>query len=86
MIQSIKEIKPDWYLIHLEGTRNYQLWNKWDLFELLLKETETDLNNPKPQMNIVDDELPISDTVLNIMVEELKKIKQKKNGIKNTTN
>ena len=73
MIQIIKEIQPDWFLIHLEGTRNYQIWNKWELFSLLLKETETDLNHPKPQTNLVDDDLPISETVLNIIVEELKK-------------
>jgi hypothetical protein len=36
MIEIIKEIKPNWYLIHLEGTRYYQIWQKWELFEVLL--------------------------------------------------
>lgn len=38
MINIIKEIETDWYLIHLDDTRYYQIWNKWDLFELLLNE------------------------------------------------
>ena len=36
MIEIIKEIKPNWYMIHLEGTRYYQIWQKWELFEVLL--------------------------------------------------
>jgi hypothetical protein len=73
MIKIIKEIQPDWFLIHLEGTRNYQIWNKWQLFQCLLKETETDLNHPKPHINLLDEDFPMSETVLNVIVDELKK-------------
>jgi len=58
MIEIIKEIKPDWYMIHLEGTRYYQFWNKWELFELLLdyKSTSTqtlwDEDLPMPYENL----------------------------------
>jgi hypothetical protein len=41
MIKIIKEIKTDWYLIHLENTRYYQIWNKWELFDLLLSHKTT---------------------------------------------
>lgn len=37
MITISKEIEKDWYLIELEGTQYYQVWNKWELFELLLE-------------------------------------------------
>jgi hypothetical protein len=36
MIKILKEIKPDWFLIELEDTRYYQIWQKWELFEVLL--------------------------------------------------
>ena len=36
MIKVLKEIKPDWFLIELEDTRYYQIWQKWELFEVLL--------------------------------------------------
>lgn len=36
MIKIINEIQEDTFLIHLEGTEYYQVWNKWELFELLL--------------------------------------------------
>jgi hypothetical protein len=36
MIKILKEIKPDWFLVELEGTRYYQIWQKWELFDLLL--------------------------------------------------
>jgi hypothetical protein len=52
MVKIEKEIKKDWYLIHLEGTNIYQIWNKWDLFELLMENGQTildidSLNNEK---------------------------------------
>ena len=36
MITIINEIEQDTFLIHLDGTENYQIWEKWELFELLL--------------------------------------------------
>ena len=52
MVKIEKEIQKDWYLIHLEGTNIYQIWNKWDLFELLMENGQTildidSLNNEK---------------------------------------
>jgi len=77
------QIEGDWYLIHLKGTRYYQIWNKWDLFELLLDATQTDLNNPKPNMVLWDEDLPIPQEGLNDLVNKLKQIKEKQNGKSN---
>jgi hypothetical protein len=41
MITIAKEIEKDWFLIQLDGTRYYQVWNKWDLFEILLEKGAT---------------------------------------------
>ena len=65
MIEIIKEIKPNWYMIHLEGTRYYQIWQKWELFELLLdyKSTST--------QTLWDEDLPMPYENLEKIVEEL---------------
>jgi hypothetical protein len=76
MIKEIRQIEEDWYLIHLEGTRHYQIWNKWDLFSLLLKETEINLKNPKPCVDFIDEDLPLSEEELKTIINNLKKIKQ----------
>lgn len=81
MIEVIKEIEQDWYLIYLKGTRYYQIWNKWDLFHLLLQATEIDLNNPKPQLNLWDEDFPMKEEELKDIVNKLKEIKEKKNAI-----
>ena len=78
MIESIKEIRPDWYLIHLEGTRYYQIWNKWDLFDLLLKSTNIDLKTPKPQLSLWDEDFPMPYEKLESIVDDLINIKNKK--------
>tara|TARA_R110000822_G_scaffold83866_7_gene197203 strand:- start:1180 stop:1416 length:237 start_codon:yes stop_codon:yes gene_type:complete len=78
MIESIKEIRPDWYLIHLEGTRYYQIWNKWDLFDLLLKSTNIDLKTPKPQLTLWDEDFPMPYEKLESIVDDLINIKNKK--------
>lgn len=83
MIESIKEIRPDWYLIHLEGTRYYQIWNKWDLFNLLLQATNIDLKIPKPQLTLWDEDFPMPYEQLESIVDDLIKIKQEQNGTKN---
>ena len=80
MIEAIKEIEKDWYLIHLTGTRYYQIWNKWDLFELLLQSTNIDLNVAKPQLTLWDEDFPMSETKLKDIVKDLTKIKSKTNG------
>jgi hypothetical protein len=79
MIEVVQEVEKDWYLIHLEGTRHYQLWNKWDFYEVLLNAGTISLNNPKPYINLSDDEFPIPQQGLNDMVGELKKIKEERN-------
>lgn len=78
MIESIKEIRPDWYLIHLEGTRYYQIWNKWDLFDLLLQATNIDLKTPKPQLTLWDEDFPMPYEKLESIVDDLINIKNKK--------
>lgn len=80
MIESIKEIRPDWYLIHLEGTRYYQIWNKWALFELLLQSTNIELKTPKPQLTLWDEDFPMSYQKLENIVDNLIKIKEEQNG------
>ena len=37
MDMKIKKVDEDTILIALEPTKYYQLWNKWDLYEHLLK-------------------------------------------------
>jgi len=80
MISSIKEIRPDWYLIHLEGTRYYQIWNKWDLFHLLLKSTEVNLDVPKPNLTLWDEDFPMTSEKIENIVDNLIKIKQNGNN------
>ena len=79
MLEIIKEIEQDWFLIHLKDTRHYQIWNKWDLYEVLLNATEYSANNRKPFMSLYDEDFPIPQQGLNDMVAELKKIKQDNN-------
>lgn len=80
MINSIKEIRPDWYLIHLEGTRYYQIWNKWDLFHLLLKSTEVNLEVPKPNLTLWDEDFPMTSEKIENIVDNLIKIKNNGNN------
>jgi hypothetical protein len=80
MISSIKEIRPDWYLIHLEGTRYYQIWNKWDLFHLLLKSTEVNLEVPKPNLTLWDEDFPMTSEKIENIVDNLIKIKNNGNN------
>lgn len=82
MIEELQEIEKDWYLIHLKGTRYYQIWNKWDLFELLLDATTIDLNKPKPNINLWDEDFPMPQQGLNDIVNKLKKIKEEENNKK----
>jgi len=79
MIEVLQEIEKDWYLIHLKDTRHYQIWNKWDLYEILLNATNYSANNRKPYLDIYDDDLPVTESTLNIMVAELKRVKEENN-------
>lgn len=64
MITIEKEIETDWYLIQLPGTRYYQIWNKWDLFEILLKEGVT----------LVDEDFPMSSKEFNERFQKIKEV------------
>jgi hypothetical protein len=72
MIEIVKEIEKDWYLIQLKDTRYYQIWNKWDLFEVLL-----DAEN---SYTLWDEDFPMVESDLNEIVNKLKKQKEKNNG------
>jgi hypothetical protein len=79
MIEEIMQIEGDWYLIYLKDTRHYQIWNKWDFYSTLLNAASTDLTNPKPYMNLMDEDFPMTKQDLTHMVDELKKIKEDNN-------
>jgi hypothetical protein len=79
MIEVLQEIEKDWYLIHLKDTRYYQIWNKWDLFDLLLKATNIEFGKPKPQYTLWDEDFPIPQQGLNDIVSELKRVKEENN-------
>lgn len=64
MIKIIKEIEQDWYLIHLEGTRYYQIWNKWDFNKHMLEHAG--------QHTILDEDLPMSEEDLKNIINNLK--------------
>lgn len=66
MINVLKEIETDWYLIQLDDTRNFQVWNKWDLFELLLQKGQT----------IYDDEFPMSEKEFDERFQKMKEIRE----------
>jgi len=66
MITILKEIEKDWFLIQLEETRNYQIWNKWELFEILLERGVT----------LVDEDFPMTDTEFNERFKKIKEVKE----------
>jgi len=74
MIKIHKEIQQDYFLIELEGSRYFQIWNKWDLFENLLEA------NKKVTLYVED--TPFSEEKLNEIVDYIKQIKEEKNGKK----
>jgi len=75
MVEVLQEIEKDWYLIHLKDTRYYQIWNKWDLYSLLL-----DAEHP---FTLWDEDLPIPQEGLNDIVNKMKKEKEKENAKNN---
>lgn len=74
MIKIIKEIQEDWYLIHLEDTRYYQIWNKWDLFEVLLQ-------SGNKGITLWDEDFPMKEEQISEIVNNLKKIKENERTI-----
>jgi hypothetical protein len=80
MIKIIKEIKQDWFLVELEGTRYYQIWQKWELFDLLLS------HRSNSQQTLWDEDFPMEYSNLENIVEHLDaalKEKYEKNISKN---
>ena len=71
MITIEKEIQKDWYVIHLEGTNIYQIWNKWDLFELLMENGQT----------ILDMDSLNNEKELNKVFQKIKEIKEFENKL-----
>jgi hypothetical protein len=69
MVKILKEIEKDYYLIELEDTRYYQIWNKWDLFEVLLQ------NGTNAYTLFVED-FPMSEIELKEIVTKIKNKKQ----------
>lgn len=72
MIKIQKEIQQDYFLIELEGSRYYQIWNKWDLFETLLEADK--------KVTLYVEDTPFSEEHLNDIVDYIKQIKEEKNG------
>ena len=72
MIEVIKEIEEDYVLIHLIGTRQYQIWNILDLMETIRNIEEENipkaLNDSFKKFNIY------SDSVDDIDEEKLKRM------------
>jgi hypothetical protein len=68
MVEVLKEIETDWYLIHLKDTRYYQIWNKWDLYEVLLE--------GEKQFTLWDEDFPVTEEYLKEIVDKLKKQKE----------
>ncbi len=73
MIKVLKEIKPDWFLIELEGTRYYQIWQKWELFQVLL-----DYKSNSAQ-TLWDEDFPMEYSNLENIVEHLAAALKEKN-------
>jgi len=71
MVKIEKEIQKDWYVIHLEGTNIYQIWNKWDLFELLMENGQT----------ILDMDSLNNEKELNKVFQKIKEIKEFENKL-----
>ena len=65
MIEIIKEVKDNWYLIHLQGTRYYQIWQKWELFELLLDHKSSSV------VTLWDEDFPMTQEDIESLVEKL---------------
>ena len=66
MITILKEIETDWYLIQLDNTRYYQVWNKWDLFEILLNKGAT----------LWDEDFPMTEKEFDERFQKMKQIRE----------
>jgi tRNA U34 5-carboxymethylaminomethyl modifying GTPase MnmE/TrmE len=75
MIEVVKQIEEDWYLIHLTGTTYYQIWNKNDFHETLLEAGYIKLGKQQKCTTIWYDNEPNIDE----LTEKLNQIKNEKN-------
>ena len=73
MIKILKEIDKDYFLIQLEDTRYYQIWNKWDIFEVLLQ-------NGTNAITLWDEDFPMSEVELKELVTKIKNKKYNGNN------
>lgn len=80
MIGESRNIKGDWYMIELKGTRYYQIWNKWDLWEHLLSKQnpQTPGLDLPPHITLWDEDLPLKEELLNEWLEILEEQRQER--------
>lgn len=79
MIGESRNIKGDWWMIELKGTRYYQIWNKWDLWEHLLSNRNPNNGaDVPPHATLWDEDLPIPTEDLDKMLEELEELRQER--------
>jgi hypothetical protein len=75
MIELIKEVDKDWYIIHLKDTPYYQIWNKEVLYETLLEAGYDKIGKEQKCTTIFYDTEPNIDE----LIEKLNQIKNDKN-------
>jgi hypothetical protein len=73
MVTIVKEIEKDWFLIQLDGTNIYQIWNKWDLFKILMENGQT----------ILDVDSLKNEKELNKIFKKIKEINEFENKLNN---
>ena len=82
MIEVIKEIEEDYFLIHLVGTRQYQIWNIEDLLDAIQLGVEANIQQAviasTKKFTIWKDDLPIDDDKLHRMVHYIRDFKIEK--------
>jgi hypothetical protein len=71
MVTIIKEIEKDWFLIQLDGTNIYQIWNRFEFLEILLERGQ----------NILDKDLITDEIQLDKIFQHTKEIKEFENKL-----
>ena len=71
MVTILKEIEKDWFLIQLDGTNIYQIWNRFEFLEILLERGQ----------HILDKDLITDEIQLNKILENTKEIKEFENKL-----
>jgi cell division FtsZ-interacting protein ZapD len=82
MIEVIKEIEDDYVLIHIIGTRQYQIWNILDLMDVIRNIEEEDipqkLTESFKKFTIWNDNSDIDEDKLKRLVGYIKEFKLEK--------